>query len=196
MTDRQTDRQTAVILHGICDEHEYFEMDFPSPSNAHWLPWLQQKLLRSGILCQCLEMPSPYKPIYEEWKKTFEQLDHSNLSVVVGHSAGCGFFLKWLCENPGVELDKLVLVAPWIDPARRETPFLEFDFKTSALDKIKEVHLIISDDDMDSIITSTNEIMVAYPNIIRHNYTGMRHFCFSTTGETFEDLWDIINPLK
>ncbi len=66
---------SAIILHGICDEHEYFEMDFPSPSNAHWLPWLQQKFLRSNVLCQKLEMPTPYNPIYKEWKKSFEKIN-------------------------------------------------------------------------------------------------------------------------
>ena len=162
--------KTAVILHGICDRQEYFEMDFPSPSNAHWLPWLQQKLLRKGLLSQCLEMPAPYKPAYDEWKRTFEQLDRSDLSVVVGHSAGCGFFLKWLHQNPKISLDKLVLVAPWLDPQKREAPFLEFELDKSALDKVKEVHLFFSEDDDDTIRVSTEQIIKSYPDIRVHNY--------------------------
>ncbi len=184
--------KTAIILHGICDREEYFEMDFPSPSNAHWLPWLQQKFLRAGLLCQCLEMPTPYKPVYEEWEKTFEQLDHSKLSVAVGHSAGCGFILKWLHKNPNIELDKLVLVAPWLDPQKREAPFLEFDLNKNALDKIKDVHLFVSDDDMDTIKTSTDRIMKEYPNIKLHRYSDKGHFCFSDIGVTFDDLWEVL----
>ncbi len=58
--------KTPVLLHGTCDEEEYFKRDVPSPSNAHWLPWLQQKFLRSGVLYQALEIPCPYAPVYEE----------------------------------------------------------------------------------------------------------------------------------
>jgi predicted alpha/beta hydrolase family esterase len=184
--------KTAVILHGVCDKEEYFEMDFPSPSNAHWLPWLQQKFLRNGLLCQCLEMPAPYKPVYEEWKKTFGQLDPSDLSVVVGHSAGCGFFLKWLHENPKVALDKLVLVAPWLDPQKREASFLEFTLDKDALNNVKEAHLFFSEDDMETIKISTERIMREYPNIKRHHYADKGHFCFGDIGETFEDLWEVL----
>ncbi|MDR2412888.1 MAG: alpha/beta hydrolase [Rickettsiales bacterium] len=137
-------------------------------------------------------MPTPYKPVYQEWKKTFEQLDHKNLSVVVGHSAGCGFFLKWIHENPNVSLDKLLLVAPWLDPQKLEAPFLEFTLNKNALDRVKEVHLFFSADDMDSIKVSTERIMQEYPSIIQHNYTDMGHFCFSDTSETFEDLWEVL----
>lgn len=184
--------KTAVICHGFVPWEEYFEMDFPSPSNAHWLPWLQQKFLRAGILCQKLEMPTPYKPIYEEWKKTFEQLDYSNLAMAVGYSAGAGFILKWLHENPNVSLEKLVLVAPWLDPDRSEGDFLKFDLKPGALDKIKEVHLFHSEDDDDDIKESVRQIMQTFPNIKFHGYADKGHFRFQDVGNTFEDLWEVL----
>jgi predicted alpha/beta hydrolase family esterase len=105
----------AIIIHGVCDKNEYFELTFPSPSNAHWLPWLQQKFLRAGILCQKLEMPTPYTPLYEEWRLTFEQLHVSDQTIIVAHSAGCGFILKWLGANPDIFINRLILVAPWLD---------------------------------------------------------------------------------
>lgn len=66
--------KSAIIVHGTCDAHEYLEMDFPSPSNAHWLPWLQQKFLRAGVLCQCPEMPTPYAPEYAAWRAVFDRI--------------------------------------------------------------------------------------------------------------------------
>ena len=85
-----------------------------------------------------------------------------------------------------------MLVAPWIDPDRREGDFLQFDFNKEALNKIKHVHLFHSQDDMDMITKSVNHIMQIYPNITRHDYTDKGHFCFSDTGATFEDLWKVM----
>jgi len=183
--------KSAIILHGICSRKEYFEMDFPSPSNAHWLPWLQQKFLRNGLLCQCLEMPRPYEPKYEEWREVFEKFAHPDLSVVVAHSAGSGFILKWLHENPRTRLDKLVLVAPYIDPDGEQGDFLEFDFDKNALENVKEVYLFISSDDAKSILASTEKILDEYPAMIVHRYEGLGHFCFENTGASFEDLWEV-----
>ncbi len=183
--------KTAVLLHGTCDEEEYLEMDFPSPSNAHWFPWLQQKHLRSGILCQTLEMPHPYAPVYKEWQQTFEQLDISSLSAIVGHSAGCGFILKWLNGNPQIKLDKLIMVAPWLDPFRETNDFLKFDMKPNALNQIKETHILVSTDDMESVKISANDIIRHYPQIIVHTFAGKGHFCFGDIGNTFEELWEL-----
>ena len=181
----------AIILHGVCRNHEYYEMAVPSPSNNHWLPWLQQKFLRGGVLCQCLEMPTPYQPKYEEWREMFERLYRPNLKTVVGHSSGAGFILKWLHDNPDVKLEKLVLVAPFIDPSRQYGEFLKFDFNKEALDNVGEVHLFISNDDKEGILQSTEQILTTYPNIITHKYTGLRHFCLRDVGESFEDIWKV-----
>lgn len=183
--------KNAIILHGICSEKEYLEEDFPSPSNAHWLPWLQQKFLRSGVLCQCLEMPTPYEPKYEEWKEIFERFFSSNLSTIVGHSAGCGFILKWLNHNLNTKLDKLVLVAPYVDPKKERGNFLEFEFNKNALKNVKEIHLFISDDDRENMQLSTEKILTEYPNIIVHRYSGLGHFTSKRVGTSFEDFWEV-----
>ena len=184
--------KNAVTLHGICDENEYFDMDFPSPSNAHWLPWLQQKFCRAGILCQCLEMPKPYKPVYEEWKQTFEQLNVQDLAFVVGHSAGCGFILKWLHQNPAIKFEKLILVAPWLDPTKRMGEFVQFELKPEGLKNVGEIHLFHSEDDMEAVKITQERLIAMYPKIIQHNYKNMGHFCLSDIGPTFEDLWDVL----
>ena len=88
----------AYILHGCCDEEEYFSDEYPSPSNAHWLPWLQKNLLQKGYDCQTPEMPKPYAGIYKEWKAQFELYPVDENTSLIGHSCGCGFFLRWLSE--------------------------------------------------------------------------------------------------
>lgn len=183
--------KTAVILHGTCSEDEYFKIDFPSPSNSHWLPWLQQKFLRSDILCQTLEMPAPYNPTYQSWKKTFEQLNTEELSIIVAHSAGSGFILKWLQENPQIKLEKLILVAPWLDPNNTFTNFLNFELSKSTLQNTKEIHLLLSADDKSEIQISSQKIMQTYPQINLHTFEDKGHFCFSDIGNTFDELWDL-----
>lgn len=184
----------AIILHGTVDDEEYFEMDFPSPSNAHWLPWLQQKFLRDGVLCQKLEMPTPYAPKYAEWKKTFEQLDMDDVSVIVGHSAGCGFILKWLSENENdISLKKLVLVAPWMDVNRENGDFLKFDLSKEIENHIGEIHVFYSDDDdCVGVVEAKDEIIGVFEHAQLHQFHDKGHFDFEAMGTVeFPELWNV-----
>lgn len=184
----------AIILHGICDREEYFEIDFPSPSNAHWLPWLQQKFLRSGILCQTTEMPAPYCPKYKEWAATFEQLVWDNDTTIVGHSAGCGFILKWLHQNRDRRLHKLILVAPYLDLEKEQGDFLQIDLDPNLQNQIDEIHLLNSSDDMDDILQTTAKLVETYSKVKLYKYDNMGHFTLETIGTTFPDLWEIAKP--
>lgn len=100
--------------------------------------------------------------------------------------------LKWLHENPNAQLDKLILVAPWIDPAKEDGEFLQFDFNKDGLKNVKETHLLISDNDGEEMQISTSRIMGEYPNIKLHRFHGKGHFTERRIGKTFPELWDII----
>ena len=80
--------KNAIIIHGMPSKEEYFEVGRSSSSNNQWLPWLQAKLVKQNILAQTPEMPEPYNPKYEEWKKVFEQFDVNEETILVGHSCG------------------------------------------------------------------------------------------------------------
>ena len=110
----------ALLIHGCCDEDEYFNEQVPSPSNSHWFPWLQKQLLMCGIETQTPEMPVPYRPDYASWRKEFERFDVGPDTVLVGHSCGGGFLVRWLSEHP-VKISQLILIAPWLDPNHRKT---------------------------------------------------------------------------
>ncbi len=180
--------KTAYILHGRPDAFEYLEQDSPSPSNAHWIPWLQQKFLRGGIQCQALEMPTPYKPVYGEWAETFSQAKLKNDSIIVAHSAGGGFILKWLHEHPEIKIAKLLLVAPWLDLGRHDGDFLSFDPDQNAINRFGELHVLYSTDEpVPGIAESKDLILQTYPQARLHTFTDRRHFCF----EKFEELWNI-----
>ncbi len=102
----------AIIIHGCASKEEYFDEKYPSGSNFHWIPWLQKQLLIRKIDAQTPEMPAPYAPVYEDWKKAFERFEIGPETVLIGHSCGCAFLVRWLGESKR-KIDKLILVAPW-----------------------------------------------------------------------------------
>ena len=182
--------KTALILHGICPEEEFFFSKYPSPSNAWWLPWLQQQFLRAGWQCQTPELPHPYRPSYAEWKETFECFKPQKLSLLVGHSAGGGFAIKYLQEHK-LKLEKLILVAPWLDPEREFDVFLQTDLKPTALNSIDEVHLIFSEDDDEAERQTKDRLLAAYSQIVFHDYLNFGHFTAGKTGRSFQELWNL-----
>ncbi|MFH2019500.1 MAG: alpha/beta hydrolase [bacterium] len=183
----------AIILHGTCDKVEYFSDKFPSLSNAHWFPWLQKQLLIKGIFTQTPEIPEAFNPQYDLWRKEFERYSLDRETILVGHSCGGGFLIRWLTENK-VDVNKLILVSPWLDPERlKTTDFFDFKIDPSFLDRINEIHLLVSTDDDSDIHQSVSIITSALPDIIVHKFTGMGHFTFGQMQtEKFPELLQII----
>jgi len=80
----------------------------------------------------------------------------------IGHSCGGGFLVRWLSENK-IKADKLVLVAPWLNPDKTEqklvTNFFDFEIDLTVPERIKEITIITSDNDSPDILKSV-EILV------------------------------------
>jgi len=87
--------KTAIIIHGCPTKEEYSDSIRPSPSNCHWFPWLQRQLLLKGVLAQTPEIPDAYEPNYEKWKSMFERFDINEDTLLIGHSCGGGFLVRW-----------------------------------------------------------------------------------------------------
>lgn len=144
----------VIIIHGMPSKEEYLDPNFPSASNAHWFPWLQKQLTMNGILAQTPEMPEPYDPDYKKWCEVFEQFKLESDTVLIGHSCGGGFLVRWLSEN-NVKVGKVILVAPWIDPNndRGERMFSNMDIKDIS-EQADKIELFISlDDDQEELDT-------------------------------------------
>jgi predicted alpha/beta hydrolase family esterase len=183
--------KTALIIHGSGDEPEFLSNDYPSASNSHWIPWLQKQLLVAGYLTQTPEMPRVFLPNYADWKQTFELFPIDEDSILVGHSCGGGFLLRWLSENP-TKIKRLVLVAPWLDPEhRKDRAFFDFQIRPS-LASDTDLHIVASDNDMTSIMTSVATIREKLPDAKYHLFPGYGHFCLSDMKTIkFPELRDI-----
>lgn len=170
--------KNAILVHGTCDKDEYIDVNQPSLSNAHWFPWLQKQLLVNNIFCQTPEMPDAHTPVYEKWKKEFERFTVDENSILVGHSCGGGFLIRWLTENK-IKINKLILVAPWLDPERsKTTDFFNFEIDRKLLDRVNAAHLLVSKDDDKDIHDSILLIHESLPRIEIHKFENMGHFTF------------------
>lgn len=169
----------AIILHGRPDHDEYYNIQGNSPSNSHWLPWLQQQLLIRGILTQTPEMPRPYEPRYEVWRQEFTHLPVDERTLLVGHSCGGGFLLRWLSEG-NYRVGRVVLVAPWLDIEGEAGDFFRF-----ALDRQidrKAVHgidVLYSTNDYPHLQSSTAKLRRELPQLRYHRFIDYGHFTFS-----------------
>jgi len=186
----------AIILHGICDAEEYYDEYTPSPSNNNWIAWLQKQLILEGYDCQTPEVPMSYRGIYEDWKTVFERNHIDDDTILVGHSAGCGFFLKWLSLN-NRSVDRIYMVAPWLDPYGEydETNFLSCELSQDLSNRINNIDILYScDDPVEGVAKTVDIIKDTYPSITRvKNYEGLGHFSSAARGtEIFPEILDVI----
>lgn len=190
--------QRVIILHGRPDEDEYRDLNHPSSSNSHWLPWLQNELLIADFDAQTPEMVRAFEPDYSCWSREFERyIPHEQSApplILIGHSCGGGFLLRWLTEHPTTRVEKLILVAPWLDPQRESTTdFFDFTIDPMLGSRVGEIHLFVSSDDYESIQLSVEKIRADVSTIAFHDYTDMGHFTLESMGSPhFPDLLAVV----
>jgi hypothetical protein len=180
--------KTAVIVHGTPDKEEWFDDQHPSCSNSHWIPWLQKQLLIAGYHAETPEMPLAYWPVYQDWKEHFERFPVGKDSILVGHSCGGGFLLRYLSEH-AITPARVVLVAPWLDPLKSRDAEL-FNFSLDETIGIRtDLHILYSDNDMESVDMTVSYLKTSLSNIKAHLFSGYGHFCLGDmkTG-AFPDL--------
>jgi len=173
--------KTAIILHGMPGEKSYLDAARDAQSNSHWLPWLQQQLIANGILAQTPELPHPYKPAYEEWKRVFEQFPVDENTMLVGHSCGAGFLVRWLSENK-IRAGKVALVAPWMDPHGELDGFFDFEIDSEAIGRTAGVTIFISEDDDAEMHEAVARIEKAWPRVRVIRMQGKGHFTLGDMG--------------
>lgn len=102
----------CIVIHG-CPSDEERAMNSETRSyDKHWMPWLKQQLTGLGIKTETPLVPDPWEPDYEKFKKEFEKYEVGENTILVGHSCGCAFLIRWLGESKR-KIYKLILVAPW-----------------------------------------------------------------------------------
>jgi uncharacterized protein len=188
--------KNAIILHGMPEKEHYYDPAKPSESNAHWLPWLQRELILRDIKADTPEVPYSFEPSYEIWVREVERFDITSDTLLVGHSAGGGFWMRYLSQHPEVHVGKVVLVAPWLDPDHTlREDFYSFMPDKNLVQRTHGITIFNSDDDSDNVHRSVDFIMKNIENIHLRQFKGYGHFTYENLGtvkfpELLEELLD------
>jgi uncharacterized protein len=181
--------KTAIIIHGMPDKEEYYNVQRPASSNCHWLPWIQKQLLLKDILAQTPEMPVPYNPEYSAWEKVFEQFPLNEETILIGHSCGGGFIARYLSEHD-IKVGRVVLVAPWIDLEKKlKTGMFDFELDSSIVFKTNGITIFSSTNDMQSVQESVKLLKEKIVDIQVVEFENKGHFCLKHMGtDAFPEL--------
>lgn len=96
-------------------------------------------------------MPTPWEPDYVKFKAEFEKHEIGENAVLIGHSCGCAFLVRWLGETKK-RIAKLVLVAPWKIPDKDDEfrkAFYNYPIDESLKSRVGKIVMFTADDEED-----------------------------------------------
>lgn len=188
--------KNALLVHGWASKKEYYDPAYPTGSNSHWFPWLSKQLIIRDIHTVVLEMPNGYYPEYDIWKRELERFDIGPETILVGHSCGGGFLVRWLSETDK-RVGKVVLVAPWLGYGTDGEPFDEsfFDFQIDPNigTKTEGLTTIASTNDGEGVRRSVAELREKLTEMKYIELENKGHFTLRSLGtEEFPELLEEI----
>ncbi len=139
----QNNYDNTIILHGCPPSEETV-----TPKINRWMNWLEKKLQEKGFNAIAPDMPMTWEPRYENWKKEFEKYQVTENTLMVGHSCGGAFLVRWLLETNS-KVKKLILVAPAKIPETKEDTrqdLYKFDLPSDAAKIADEIVIFTSND--------------------------------------------------
>jgi predicted alpha/beta hydrolase family esterase len=144
--------RNCIIIHG-CPSAPEGESDPETRSyDKHWIPWVREQLNAKGIPTLTPLMPSPWAPVYAAFKREFEKHPVTQNTILMGHSCGCAFLVRWLGESKQ-RIETLVLVAPWKipregDPVRKA--FYDWPIDVTIRERVRRIVMFTSDSEADA----------------------------------------------
>lgn len=159
-----------------------------TPERKRWRDWLATELVDTHELF-APAMPCKQNADYVAWSIWFKKVIPylTDNSLLIGHSLGGGFLLRYLTENKlSVTVAQLHLIAPCVDMVAG------FDIDLAAWSGFKtaitETHLWHSTDDTVVPLSQSEGFVVRYPTAILHVCDDRFHFLT----ETFPELLEVI----
>lgn len=142
-------RKHVFIIHGCPSDAKKAMNPETRTYDKHWIPWVAKELIARGIHAETPLMPNPWAPDYETYKRELEKYEVTENTILVGHSCGCAFLVRWLGETKK-HIDKLILVAPWKiadEDNEIKKAFYEYSIDETIASRVKEIILFTSDDE-------------------------------------------------
>lgn len=189
--------KNAILVPGRPDKEEHYDPESPSNSENHWFSWLKRQLILKDIHAVSIEPPFPFRPRYGEWKKEFERFDITPETILVGHSCGGGFLIRYLSENKDVVAGKVVLIAPWTNPldyAESDTAdFFDFDIDKDFPKRTAGLTVFMSSDDDPSVIRTVDILKISVPGFELKKFIDKGHFTLRSLGTPeFPELLEVL----
>jgi len=136
--------------------------------NGAWRPWLMGELRKDDVYACSLPMPSPDRPMVDQWVKTISTAvgDPIRSIFLVGHSLGAPAILRYLETIPFPErIGGVVLVSgPYENLKDEDHKVLESFFQTpfdfEHIKKVCDKFVVIHSTD-DSIVPFKDSILLA-----------------------------------
>ena len=153
-----------------------------------WRNWIAEQLPDHDVLLP--SMPNKQNAKYDEWSLYFSKivpfLEPS--AILVGHSLGGIFLVKYLSEHPPTEpYAKLILLAaPYSDETNESLGDFTIDSAKDLLNVAQEIHLIHSEDDPVVPVAELEHYGADVPTAIVHRFADKHHFIDSTFPELLE----------
>lgn len=132
-----------LVLHG-CPPTE----EMVTPIEKRWMNWLADKLNEKNLNATAIQLPASWNPKYDEWSKEFSNYKITENTLLIGHSCGAAFFVRWLLQN-NQKVKKLILVAPAKIPETEDDTrkdLYNFELPEDASHIAKEIVLFTSND--------------------------------------------------
>ena len=176
------EEMNCIIVHGSNSTEKGSKTGLPE-NERHWKQWLKKNLERRGINVSNELYPKDWLPDYNKWKKVFEKNDINKETILIGHSAGTAFILRWLSETKR-RVNKVILIAPSViktDKYLRLSNLKDFKYDSSLKKYFNELVIFYSDNDDEHIIKSAKQIhKILGGKLI--NLKGRGHFIFKDMG--------------
>ncbi len=179
----------AIIIHGMPEKGEVYDL----MSESHWILWLKKNLEAHNIETLNPEMPEPYEPSFDMWKAEFEKYELSKQSILIGHSCGAGFLVRYLNENK-INVAKLILVGPWMDPDKSlESGFFDFEIDEALINRVGELYIMYSTDDGEEVLETVETLKTKLPDAQYAEFKNKGHFTIEDMGtEEFPELLELV----
>lgn len=186
--------KNVIIIHG-CPSKQEDLIDIRKMNAKHWIPWVAAELKDKGIEVHTPLMPNSWAPVYEDWKQEIEKIPVDEETILVGHSCGCAFLVRWLSGSKK-KIKKLILVAsskiPKTNASTETRQFYNFEVDSTIKDRVSSIVILIGANEEERVRQSASiyrEALGAEIKVI----PGKKHFIASDmpTNE-FPELLDEI----
>ncbi|MCB9806027.1 alpha/beta hydrolase [Candidatus Nomurabacteria bacterium] len=187
--------RNCIIIHGSPASPEKW---VPIGDKKRWITWTKEELEKRDITTYTPNMPIPWQPIYADWRKEFEKMPINEDTILIGHSAGGAFVVRWLGDT-GQKVKKLILVSPGKNignypNAEHNKELYDFTINSKIKEQVNEIIIFTSPEEP----PHRQENVLIYQNLLGAQVVslgGRGHYTYDHMGtdEFPELLEEILN---